>query len=418
MKDQSMTADIIIGLDVGKEHHYAWVIDTTCKCLHRAKVQQDEKALIKLFTKAKCYSNDVLLVVDQPNNIGAFAVEVARTQDVKVAYLTGTRMRHAALLHAGNSKTDPKDAQVIAETAMRMPSSLQPVSQVEGPAQKLKTINGMIEDFVRTRTGFINRARVTLLVICPQLERYFIGPTMSTKWVTALITHYSSLDAIARAGEKRLVKFLERNCPTVRNKAQKAKTIVSIIRSQKTRISNADELWLSTQHFLNEVQRLSDLIEQAEHRAAQVADELPEYHLLLSMPGVGPKTAQTILMCVGDLRNFNSANELASYAGICPVTRQSGTSIRGERVNRGGNKRLKNALWVSAFASIKSHERSRQYYQAKRDAGKRHNAAVMCLARRRVSVLFAMLKNKTLYDDNYIATKATKADLAEALATN
>lgn len=398
---QLLTAEIIIGLDVGKTHHYAWIINKECKCLHKGKINQDEQSLTKLYNKAKTYSDNVMLVVDQPNNIGAFPIEVARSQGLTLGYLTGTRMRHAALLHAGNSKTDPKDAQIIAETAMRMPHTLQPVTHTEEDAQQLAILNGQIEDLTRTRTAYLNRIRVILLTICPALERYFTGNTIQTQWAKEIIMHYTSCQSIVNAGEKRLTKFLERNCPTARNKAQKAHEIIEIIKSQKTQMPHVQTRWRNIQYYFELISHIDAMLDNLQEQAEQIATTLPEYHILQSMPGIGPKTAQTILMCVGNLDDFKTPAELASYAGICPVTRQSGISIKGEHANKSGNKRLKNALWYSAFASIKTHERSRKYYQDKRDAGKRHNAAIMCLARRRTNVIFAMLKNKSFYNDNY-----------------
>ena len=115
------------------------------------------------------------------------------------------------------------------------------------------------------------------------------------------------------------------------------------------------------------------------------------------MPGVGIKTAAQILLAIGDGSDFDNAGHLAAYAGITPVTRQSGSSIRGEFPARSGNKRLKNALFYPAFAVIRSHEPSRRYYERKRAEGKHHNAAVICLARRRCNVIYAMLKNKEFF---------------------
>ena len=89
---------------------------------------------------------------------------------------------------------------------------------------------------------------------------------------------------------------------------------------------------------------------------------------------------------------------LASYAGLAPVTRRSGSSIRGEHVSHGGNKRLKRAMFLSAFASLRSDPVSRAYYQRKRDQGKRHNQAVLALAHRRILTLHAMIRNGALYD--------------------
>ena len=102
---------------------------------------------------------------------------------------------------------------------------------------------------------------------------------------------------------------------------------------------------------------------------------------------------------VGDIANFKSAAHLAAYAGIAPVTGQSGTGIKGERPSGRGNKRLKNALWQSSFVASTKHPPSIAYYQRKREQGKHHNAAVIRLARRRCDVIYSMLKNGVLYQE-------------------
>ena len=102
---------------------------------------------------------------------------------------------------------------------------------------------------------------------------------------------------------------------------------------------------------------------------------------------------------VGDIANFKSAAHLAAYAGIAPATGQSGTSIKGERPSRRGNKRLRNALWQSLFVAGTKHPPSIAYYKRKREQVTHHNAAVICLARRRCDVIYSMLKNGILYQE-------------------
>ena len=115
--------------------------------------------------------------------------------------------------------------------------------------------------------------------------------------------------------------------------------------------------------------------------------------VLTPTPGIEVRTAARILTEVVG-KDFRDAGHLASYAGIAPVTRRSGTSIRGEHAPKGGNKRLKRALFLSAFASL-NHPPSRAYYDRKRAQGKRHNQAIIALAHRRTDVLFAMLRDGT-----------------------
>lgn len=114
---------------------------------------------------------------------------------------------------------------------------------------------------------------------------------------------------------------------------------------------------------------------------------------------MGVRTGARILLEVGDGSAFASAGHLAAYAGIASVTHRSGTSIRGEHPDRSGNRKLKRALFLSAFAALHDPA-SRTYYDRKRAEGKKRNAALMCLARRHCDLLYAMLKNKTFYQPN------------------
>ena len=119
--------------------------------------------------------------------------------------------------------------------------------------------------------------------------------------------------------------------------------------------------------------------------------------VLTSMPGIGVRTGARILLEVGDGTAFATPGHLAAYAGLAPVTRRSGLSIRGEHPPKGGNKQLKRAFFLAAFAAL-SDPPSRAYYDRKRAQGKKHNAALICLARRRVAVLFAMLRDNAPYE--------------------
>ena len=112
------------------------------------------------------------------------------------------------------------------------------------------------------------------------------------------------------------------------------------------------------------------------------------------MPGVGVRTAARLLTEVA-CRAFASAAHLAAYAGLAPVTRRSGSSIRGEHPSRRGNNPLRRALFLSAFAALRDPI-SKAYYTRKINQGKRHNQALIALARRRCDVLFAMMRDNLI----------------------
>ncbi|MGH3157183.1 MAG: transposase [Streptosporangiaceae bacterium] len=111
---------------------------------------------------------------------------------------------------------------------------------------------------------------------------------------------------------------------------------------------------------------------------------------------------------MGDGSAFASGSKLAAHAGLAPVTRQSGTSLNGESRSRRGSHRLKNAMFLAAFASLRDPESSASC-DRKRAEGRRHNAALICLARRRCDVILAMLRTRQPYQPAHPATKAARA---------
>ena len=132
-------------------------------------------------------------------------------------------------------------------------------------------------------------------------------------------------------------------------------------------------------------------------RIEELLEDHPLSKVLTSMPGVGVRTGARILIEVGDGSTFPTAGHLAAYAGLAPATRSSGSSIRGEQPSRRGNKQLKRAFFLSAFAALEDPA-SRAYYYRKIAQGKHHTQALLCLARRRADVLFAMLRDGTFYE--------------------
>ncbi|PRY46353.1 transposase IS116/IS110/IS902 family protein [Umezawaea tangerina] len=147
-----------------------------------------------------------------------------------------------------------------------------------------------------------------------------------------------------------------------------------------------------------------DLASEAEG----ILDAHPLAGVLISMPGIGVRTAARTPLEIGDASGFASSGHLAAYAGIAPVTRSSGTSIKGEHPARTGNRKLKRAFFLAAFAALHDPT-SRAYYDRKRAEGKKHNATLIRLARRRCDVLYAMLRNRTHYLHSAEAVPASVA---------
>jgi transposase len=116
------------------------------------------------------------------------------------------------------------------------------------------------------------------------------------------------------------------------------------------------------------------------------------------MPGFGPVLSAEFLGATGgDMTVFESADRLAGVAGLAPVPRDSGRVSGNRHRPRRYDRRLLRVFYLAALASLKSCPASRAYYDRKRAEGKPHTGALLCLARRRLNVLWAMLRDGTTY---------------------
>ena len=396
-----MAYDFVIGMDVGKYFHHACVLDLQGRQVLSQRINQHEGSLRKLFGKFLANDAKVLVVVDQPNNIGRLTVAVAQAMGADVRYLPGLAMRQLSRIHVGNSKTDVRDAYVIAHAGLNLPDALRSVDRVE------EVLNGIDEDLARAYTRLINQMRSALVGTYPAFEHVLRGQMIHRKWILHLLAKYGGPTKIRRVGKARLAAFARGH--KARNPEPVIDAMLAAIHGQKVSIAGAEYAELGVAMSAKDALTKLEHRKEIEARVLELIQDIPQTEILLSTPGIGQRSAAQILMTVGDMSDFPDAAHLASYAGLSPRTNQSGTSIMSNSPNRAGNKKLKNALWQSSFASIRFHERSRQFYERKRNEGKRHNAAVVALARRRLNVLFAMMRSGELYRDIPTAQEAAAA---------
>jgi transposase len=119
---------------------------------------------------------------------------------------------------------------------------------------------------------------------------------------------------------------------------------------------------------------------------------------LLSMPGFGPVLAAEFLGATGgDLTVFETADRFAGVAGLAPAPRDSGRITGNHHRPRRYDRRLLRVFYLSSLSALKSCPASRTYYDRKRTEGKTHIQAMLSLARRRLNVLWAMLRDGTTY---------------------
>jgi transposase len=248
-------------------------------------------------------------------------------------------------------------------------------------------------DLVTDQTRTINRLRDALMSLFPALERAL---ELKNKGALILVAHYQTPAAIRRAGHQRLASYLRKR--SVKGADALACTALTAARAQSVSLPAEGVAARICAELAREVLALKESIGGLDGELEKRFFARPEARILTSLPGMGPVLGAEFLVSVGDLLAFESADRLAAYAGLVPAAHDSGKRTGKNRRMRGGNKVLKRVFYQSAFASLRSSPHSRAFYDRKRREGKKHTQALIALARRRVKVLWAMLRDETTFE--------------------
>jgi transposase len=380
-----------VGIDAGKEFHWVHVMDASGTQLLSRRVENDEADLLGLIDEILTLAEDLVWAVDQPGGGAALLLALLWERDQRVRYVPGLTVDRARDTYRGESKTDARDARVIADQA-RMRPDLGALEPGEAELAELELLLARRRDLVTDRSRTIARLRETLLSLFPALERAL---ELNRRGPLTLLTHYQTPAQLRRAGQKRVAAYLSNR--SVKGADALARKAITAARSQSVTLPAETIAARIVVELATEVLALKDRIESIDEELEKRFFARPEATILASLPGMGPILGAEFLVAVGDLRAFNDADQLAAYAGLVPAAHDSGKRVANHRRMRGGNKVLKRVFYQSAFASLRSLPQSRAFYDRKRAEGKRHTQALIALARRRVNVLWAMLRDGTTF---------------------
>lgn len=384
MKPTSHAHTSVLGLDVGKSSHWACLVTVEGEIVLSRPVANRESELDELFSQTR----DALVVVDQIRNIGALALRRARSAGLDTAYLPGLAAHGAAKLFGGEAKTDERDAMVIARTALGIPDALLPATQRNATLEAARSMAAQRDHMVSCSTRDKNRLRSILFESCPPFEA--LVDLSNPHWI-AMLEKLGGPWGIADAG-KAVFGALTRGAE--RSEMDAAWDAVA-------RSTRAEELLIEAENpnvsmLARRIREAGEEADRLDSAIASLLEDEPTYACLLTVPGIGPRTASELVISI-DIRDFPDHDHLASYCGIAPKDRRSGTSIASVSASKGGNKRLKNLLLFSCSSLTRSKSRFGEYYRCCRERGMCHRAAIKAVARKRIKVIYAIMRDKVPY---------------------
>jgi len=380
------------GVDAGKESHWAHVLDASGRELLSRKVENDEADIARLMDETLSLAEEIVWAVDQPGGSAALLLALLWERNQRVLYVAGLTVDRARDAYRGESKTDARDARVIADQG-RMRPDLGELEAGEQEIAELRLLLARRRDLITDQSRTITRLREALLSLFPALERAL---DLNSKGPLSLLTHYQTPTHLRRAGHKRIATYLRNRGVKGSNKV--ADKALAAAKTQSVTLPAQDVAASIVAELAKDVLGFKQRVESIDEEIGQRFFARPEARILTSLPGMGPILGAEFLVVVGEICAFESADRLAAYAGLVPAARDSGKRVGKHRRMRGGNKTLKRVFYQSAFASLRSAPESRVFYDRKRAEGKRHTQALIALARRRVNVVWAMLRDGTTFE--------------------
>lgn len=180
----------------------------------------------------------------------------------------------------------------------------------------------------------------------------------------------------------------------------------SMLEQEKNRLGTADDV------IKESIKRVITCLQQERKATRKLirnhVDRYPDMRgkrdLLESIPGIGPGTSAMILAEFGDVTRFPDAGSMASFCGLTPRHRQSGSSVRGRSmISKTGSSRIRKALFMPALASVRCNPVIAALRARLRASGKHPMAIVCAIMRKLIHIAFGVLKSGRLFEASIAA---------------
>jgi transposase len=274
---------------------------------------------------------------------------------VSISSVAQSRFREA--MFNSWDKNDPKDAAVILEMLKqgRTQRYVDPMLAGHHDIQELsKTYYQISRARTKVQHAIINH-HVPLYF--PEMHKYWTS-TRNEWWVKFMI----EFPTPAHVRQHTCQEFINLASPVVGRRVHRVAKLTEIWECcADSGALPHDPQSVAVQTFLftlRHYQHLNDMRRQLEEQTQKLLASDADYINLMSLPGVGPINALTILAEAGNLRRFGHHRQFLKYCGFDLAKSQSGVQRGREQLSKRGNARLRLAFWLAAVVAIRARENS------------------------------------------------------------
>ena len=308
-----------------------------------------------------------------------------------------TLAKYREAFSPSRAKDDPRDAEYAAELVTHHRDRL----KVWRPDdEKTRTLQYLVEHrrrVVSDRTRVSNRITALLKLYFPQVLDWF--DDVRTDLVCDFLLKWPTLEEVKRVRRSTLEKFFRahHSISTETNEARLSsiKEAVSLTNDRAV----IDSSVVMIKMLANQMKVALVAIRGFDAKIQELCAGHDDFHLFASLPGSGTVYSSRLLAAFGaDREKYESADEVARFAGVAPVTERSGESC-WIRWRYFCPKFLRQSFVEYAGESTKHSFWARAYYQQQRAKGKSRQAAVRALAFKWIRIIYRCWQTRTEYNE-------------------
>jgi transposase len=295
------------------------------------------------------------------------------------------------------AKSDPRDADLALELLVSHPERLRRLEPDTVETRKLQFLTEQRRQLVNQHSSEKQRLIGWLKQVFPQILQWFDDP--SSPMVGALLSRWPDLQALQKVSPGRLRKFFYRH-----NGRQTERIEERLQQIRQAVIATHDPALLQTaalciQTSIRLLENLREAIARFDAQIAETYRQHPDRFLMESFPGAGPALEPRLIAAVGSRRErFQSADQLARFAGIAPVTQASGNSS-WIHWRWACPKFIRQTFHEWAGCSIRTCQWAREHYDQQRRNGKGHHAALRSVAFKWIRIFFRCWRDRLPYSE-------------------
>ena len=300
-------------------------------------------------------------------------------------------------------KTDKIDAKTLAISQFvlnRKPTYIQ-----EEVYQELRDLSrfyqNLTEDIVRTK----NRLHKVLQVTFPEMENILSTPTREQYWNLVMTFPYK--DFVLELSKDELLEGIRQSTSKrISNKrvAYLAQKLAALANQSYCAVKKNSPILEEVRYYAKELLRLSEQRQAVLEQMVELAQPLPEYEILLSIPGIAETTATSMIGELGDIRRFQSANQINAFIGIDLRHYESGNFLAKEHITKRGNPYARKILFKCihniAAASHTNHCHIEDFYEKRKRQSQTTSTKPHTIAsiHRLIRTMYYLITHNKLYD--------------------